>query len=243
MTMSIFAIADLHLSFHSPKPMDIFGARWVDHPRKIAQAWRDSVGPEDWVLLPGDFSWAMKPEEVCPDLAYLAALPGAKVMIRGNHDYWWQTKNKMKQVLPPDVFALDRTAMIAAGHAVAGSRGWVCPGSSLYRADDDEKIYMRELGRLQASLEETKAFDLPTIAMLHYPPTNERYEPSGFTDLMEQYGVKICLYGHLHGENLTSAMEGEHRGISYHLVACDQIAFRPKLIVDCTNEQGLRTCP
>lgn len=229
--MSIFAIADLHLSFHTPKPMDIFGAGWTDHPAKIATAWHHLVNPGDWVLLPGDFSWAMRPEEVEADLRYLEELPGRKVMIRGNHDYWWQTKNKMKQILPQGVFSLDRTAVEVEGHAVAGSRGWVCPGSALYRSADDEKIYVRELSRLQASLEEAKGLGLPMVVMLHYPPTNERYESSGFTELMEQYGVEICLYGHLHGESRASALEGELRGIQYHLVACDHIGFAPKLII------------
>ncbi len=228
--MSIYAIADLHLSFHTPKPMDIFGAGWQDHPAKIADSWRATVADEDWVLLPGDFSWAMKPEEVRPDLEYLASLPGSKIMIRGNHDYWWQTKSKMKQLLPERVHALDRTAVAIPGFAVAGSRGWVSPGSSLYEAKDDEKIYLRELSRLEASLKEASAYDLPIITMLHYPPTNERYEPSGFTEVMERYGVAICLYGHLHGESRRSALEELTRGIRYHLVSCDHLGFTPLLI-------------
>ncbi|MGE5652726.1 MAG: metallophosphoesterase [Bacillota bacterium] len=231
--MSIFAIADLHLSFHTPKPMDIFGQGWQSHPQKIADAWRDRVADDDWVLLPGDFSWAMKPEEVRPDLDYLASLPGSKVMIRGNHDYWWQTKAKMKQLLPPRVYALDRTAIGIPGHAVAGSRGWISPGSTLYETEEDEKIYLRELGRFEASLQEASALGLPIIAMLHYPPTNERHEPSGFSDLMERYGVRICLYGHLHGESRKSALEGDVRGIRYHLVSCDHLGFSPLIISRC----------
>ncbi len=228
--MSIYAIADLHLSFHTPKPMDIFGAGWQNHPEKIAEAWRAKVQADDWVLLPGDFSWAMKPDEVHPDLAYLSNLPGSKVMIRGNHDYWWQTKAKMKQLLPPGVFALDRTAMAIPGFAIAGSRGWISPGSSVYEVEEDEKIYLRELSRLEASLEEASAFDLPIMALLHYPPTNERHEPSGFTDLLERYGVRHCLYGHLHGESRRSALDGELRGVRYQLVSCDHLGFSPVLV-------------
>lgn len=228
--MKVFAIGDLHLSGAVDKPMDIFGSAWEHHARRIAHAWRAVVSPEDLVLIPGDFSWAMQLQQARVDLEYLEALPGVKVMIRGNHDYWWNSVSKVRAALPPSVRVIQNDCFSMGELHIAGTRGWVCPGSAGF-APEDQKIYDREVGRLALSLQR-----LPVggrrIAMLHYPPLNEARAPSGFTALLEQYGVEIVLYGHLHGKSCRGGFEGTREGITYHLVSADHIGFAPKLILE-----------
>lgn len=233
--MKVFAIGDLHLSGAVDKPMDIFGPAWEQHARRIEYAWRDLVSEEDIVLLPGDFSWAMHLEEAQVDFAFLHALPGAKVMIRGNHDYWWNSVSKVRAVLPPSIRVVQNDSISFGGVHIAGTRGWTCPGSAGFE-QDDQKIYDREVGRLAMSLAKLSAAVGPAggrrIAMLHYPPFNESRAPSGFTEKLEAAGVETLLYGHLHGKSCRGAFEGERNGISYHLVSADHIGFAPKLILE-----------
>ncbi|MFS8665247.1 MAG: metallophosphoesterase [Limnochordales bacterium] len=230
--MRIFAIGDLHLPGGQDKPMDVFGPGWADHPQKIRRAWLEVVGAGDVVLMPGDLSWAMTLEQVQGDFQYLATLPGRIVLIRGNHDYWWSSISKVRRALPPNVTALQNDhLLLPRGWAVCGTRGWTVPGSSGFRPDEDMKIYLREQQRLELSLKSAlQAGAERLIVMLHYPPTNERHEPSGFTRLMEAYPVVHCVYGHLHGAARRQALTGQVGSIRYHLVACDAIDFRPVLI-------------
>lgn len=223
----IFAIGDLHLPGKQEKPMDIFGSGWTDHPERIRQAWLEVVGPNDWVLMPGDLSWAMTLEEAADDLAYLGGLPGTTVIIRGNHDYWWSAIGKVRRALPPRVYALQNDhVLLPDGTAVCGTRGWDLPS----RTDDphDAKVFQREVQRLRLSLESAvNAEARPRIVMMHYPPMVGSSQSTPFTDLMEEYGVSLCVYGHLHGAGRRVAVEGVHRGVEYRLVACDAIGFRP----------------
>lgn len=227
--MHIYAISDLHLSFSSPKPMDVFGDEWHDHAARLAAAWQDTVQQEDVVLIPGDISWAMQLSAASPDLAFIGALPGKKVLLKGNHDYWWNSIGKVRAALPPDTFALQNQAMNIGDYAVCGTRGWLCPGSSAF-TEADEKIYERELIRLELSLSCAEK-GRPILAMLHFPPFSEKAPASGFTELLSRYGVTTALYGHLHGAAQRTAFEGVRDGVAYRCVAGDYLSFRPLKIV------------
>jgi len=230
--LKVFAIGDLHLPGGQDKPMDVFGAAWRDHPEKIRAAWQETVGPEDVVLVPGDISWAMTLEEAREDLAYLGSLPGRIILIRGNHDFWWNGIGKVRRALPPNVKAVQNDHVrLTPEWAVCGSRGWVVPGASGWDEAVDGPIYAREQIRLRMSLESAvKAGARRLIVMLHFPPVNERHEPSAFTRLLEEFPVEHCVYGHLHGSAQRGALLGTHRGVKYHLAACDAIGFRPLFI-------------
>ena len=224
--MRVFAIGDLHLPGSQGKPMDVFGAHWERHFEKICEDWRARVLPEDVVLLPGDLSWAMTLEEAAQDIAAICALPGQKLLLRGNHDYWWSSLTRVRALLPEGNYALQNDARVLQGIAFAGTRGWTiaAPASSA----QDLKIYRREVLRLELSLQDAarKGPGLPIVAMLHYPPFNERQEDSEFTQLLERYGVCHCVYGHLHAEGLRGAFSGERNGVVYHQVSCDGLGFR-----------------
>ena len=180
--MGIYALGDLHLSHASSKPMDVFGPNWAGHEQRIQAAWTAMVAPQDIVLLPGDISWAMHMEEAAPDLAFIAGLPGRKVLLRGNHDYWWSSLSKVRSRLQPGMYALQNDAMELDGALYAGSRGWTLPP---YAQDaDDQRIYARERMRLEMSLKAARANDgsAPLIAMMHYPPLTEAL--AGFSDIL-----------------------------------------------------------
>ena len=228
--MRVFAIADPHLSSADPKPMTVFGDGWAGHPERFFAGWRETVSEGDLVLVPGDVSWAMTLAGALPDLYDLAALPGKKVLLRGNHDYWWSSLAKLRAALPKGMFALQNDALRFETVVVAGTRGWATPGSSDFSAED-EKIYERELGRLKLSLAAAAKLKRPGdrfIVMLHYPPTNLRLEPSGFTELLAAAGVDAVVFGHLHGERRAVASIGETPA---YLVAADALSFIPKLIL------------
>ena len=228
--MHIYAIGDLHLSFDSDKPMDVFGEAWRDHAGRIESAWRETVGSEDAVLVPGDISWAMQLSGASPDLAFVGRLPGRKILLRGNHDYWWSAVGKVRSALTGDTLALQNDSFTLGDYAVCGTRGWICPGANGF-GPEDEKIYQRECMRLEMSL--GKAEPGKTIlAMLHYPPFSEKQPDSGFTELLEAYHVETAVYGHLHGAAAhRTAFEGEKNGVTYACVAADYLAFRPRRIV------------
>jgi len=231
--MSIWSIADLHLSFSTDKPMEVFGSRWKEHPKKIEEAWKGRVAPEDLVIIPGDISWAMSLPEALVDLEWLSLLPGTKLVIKGNHDYWWSTIGKVRRHLPEGIFALQNDHFNWGKWAVCGTRGWMCPGDMRFEAEQDYKIYQREIIRLELSLQ-SACRDGATniIAALHFPPFNMRREPSGFTELLKDYHVAKCLYGHLHGTSLSQAFEGVMDGVEYQFVAADGLNFIPALIVE-----------
>lgn len=230
--MQIFGISDLHLSFTTDKPMDVFGEHWRDHAARMAAAWDELVGPDDVVLVPGDVSWALRLEQAQADLAWIAARPGrTKVLVRGNHDYWWSAIGKVRQALPPTLLALQNDAADLGEAVVAGSRLWSCPGALDFGADD-QKIYLREIERLKLSLQSGRALagDRPLIAAIHYPPfaADRGRSSTAYTDLLEQFGVALCVYGHLHGASAhRTAFEGERGGVRYRLIACDFLDFRP----------------
>lgn len=225
--MTIWAIADLHLSFGTPdKKMDVFGGSWENHAEKIEKNWIKVVGPDDLVLIAGDISWAMNAEQVAPDLAWLERLPGTKVMIRGNHDYWWGSISKVRKSLPPSCHALQNDAFLWKDVAIGGTRLWDSKEISTPDCtEEDEKIFERELGRLEMSLKAMNQEAKVKIVMTHYPPLPLTMEPTRVTDLLESYHINFCLFGHLH--NQTESPYTERGGIHYLLTACDFLGFTP----------------
>ena len=172
------------------------------------------------------------------DLNIIGELPGTKLILRGNHDYWWSSLHKVQSMLPKNMFAMQNDSFLYRGCAVCGTRGWVVPGSSLFESED-QKLYLRELGRLRLSLEDAKRKSSPvSLVMMHFPPMNEKRENNGFTELFEQYGIRKVIYGHLHGKALLTAFEGEHNGVRYELVSCDHLNFRPKRILTDDDLKG-----
>lgn len=227
--MTIWAISDLHLPARE-KPMDIFGPHWANHFERIRSAWLEQIGAEDIVLLPGDLTWAMRLEEALEDLMKIAALPGRKILLRGNHDYWWGSISRLRAALPEGCYALQNDALLIDDLVFAGSRGWLIPNEA-DSVSDDAKIYRRERQRLEMSLESAKRLcDAgKPIVMMHYPPRAEGSE--GFADILRAYGVETVVYGHLHGAGIAGAIRGEVDGIRYHLVSCDALDFKPVRIL------------
>ena len=230
--MAIWAIADLHLSHDRAKPMDIFGPCWENHAEKIAANWRRLVGGDDLVIVAGDISWAMQLSGAADDLNWIAALPGRKLLLRGNHDYWWSSISKVRAALPPGMAALQNDHYVFEDWAICGSRGWICPGEEGFDSEHDEKIYRREIGRLELSLESARLAGRERIvAALHYPPFNRQGSPSGFTGLLERYGVSYCVYGHIHDEGRDRLFQGERGGVNYIFVAADGVDFTPVPVI------------
>lgn len=229
--MALFALADLHLGQAVDKPMDVFGTPWQNHPEKIQTAWRASVQASDTVLIPGDISWAMHLTEAVPDLDWIANLPGHKVLLRGNHDYWWSSIRKVRSSLQPTVRALQNDALETQGWALAGSRGWLLPSHPRF-GESDQTIYLREVERLKMSLQAATKLHLPVLVMTHYPPTDQTGADTGFTDLFKTYSVKLCVYGHLHGPSSRFAFEGVKDGVEYRLVSSDFVNFAPQRLPD-----------
>lgn len=223
--MSLYIIGDLHLSFGEDKPMEIFGAHWEAHFEKIKSDWLNRVAPEDTVILPGDTSWAITFEGVRKDLDWIGQLPGTKIVFKGNHDYWWVSKKKMDAAYPEFKF-VHNTFSVYEDVAICGTRGWICPNDDF--SSEDEKVYKRELMRLENSIKQAvqAGYD-KIIGVLHFPPTNEKKEPSGFTDIFEKYGIKTVVYGHVHGKgNFKNALNGNYRGVQYYLTSCDYLDFK-----------------
>lgn len=238
--MRVFAIGDLHLAGGTGKTMDRFGEHWRDHDRRIFEAWERTVCDEDLVLVVGDTSWAMRLEDALPDLDRIGKMPGLKLLIKGNHDYWWQSRSKMNRLLDPSIRILNATSIIVNRVAVAGTRGWVCPNDSHFE-EREGKIYEREVGRLRSALGSLRGregeFDT-LIVGLHYPPTNATHEASGFTEVIDEYGADVCVYGHLHGDDIKTALTGLRAKTSYFLVSADAVDFSPaRLKIEALGEQ------
>ncbi|WP_083238821.1 metallophosphoesterase [Caloranaerobacter ferrireducens] len=228
--MSIYGISDLHLDFSGEKPMDIFGDNWLDHEVKIFENWKQIVNEEDLVLVPGDVSWAMKLDDAYIDLLKIDQLPGIKVITKGNHDYWWSTKSKLKALKFNTIHFLQNDYFLYKSIGICGTRGWISKDNDEF-GEKDEKIFNRELNRLKLSLESIKEDVKEIIVMLHYPPFNIDGSPNEFVEIMNQYNVSTCVYGHLHGEGHKFAVEGEIGGIKFHCISCDFIDFRPKRLL------------
>lgn len=223
--MAIFVIGDLHLSLGADKPMEIFPG-WQGYLQKIETSWRALIAPEDTVVLAGDTSWAMKLEETAADFAFLQSLPGKKLIIKGNHDYWWNSAAKMQRYFEAGGFdslaILHNNSFCVEGLALCGTRSWMLAGED----PQDEKVRARELGRLRASLA-AAAPGCERVVFLHYPPLVPGGAAEEVVALLQEYGVRRCYYGHLHGASIRAARQGEIDGIRYKLVSADGLGFCP----------------
>jgi len=230
--LSLFAVGDLHLPGGDDKPMDVFGPQWDRHFLRISESWRDQVTDQDTVLVPGDISWAMRLEDAVPDLRLIGELPGRKILIRGNHDYWWGGIGRVRAALPEGMYALQQDAIDIGEAVVCGTRGWNIPTEENPLDAENEKIYQRELSRLDLALDSAKkmAGERPVIVMMHFPPLYQGQRQSGFTERMEAAGVRGCVYGHLHGAGIAAAFNGEWNGVNYQLTSCDSQEFTVRKI-------------
>jgi predicted phosphohydrolase len=224
--MGLYAISDLHLALSGDKPMHVFGEHWLNHDEKIKNNWISKISSDDTVLIGGDISWSMKMEEGLKELEWIHKLPGRKILIKGNHDYWWTSITKLNS-LYEDMKFIQNNFFTYEEYAICGSRGWICPGGENFTSKD-EKIYSREVIRLKLSLEAAvKAGYKNIIAMIHYPPTSEKCSDTEFTKLFKEYKVEKVIYGHLHGPSLSKVFEGNIDGIEYMLTSADYIGFDP----------------
>ncbi len=230
--MSLYAIGDLHFSTAVNKPMNIFGDNWDNHEEKIINSWKSKVNEEDTVLIVGDTSWAINMNEAEADLNIIHSLPGKKIYVKGNHDYWWTTVAKLNK-LYDDMSFLQNNFYQYEEYAICGTRGWICPNDVKF-TEDDEKIYKREAHRLKLSLDAAnKAGFKKVIVITHYPPTNDKLDPSLFTEIYESYGVEKVVYGHLHGkESFKMGLKGIRNEVEYNLVSCDYVDFNLIKIMD-----------
>lgn len=223
--MKVFAISDLHLSINSNKPMNIFGPVWENYLDKIEQSWNRLVSDDDVVLISGDISWAMKLNDAIPDLNYISQFKGKKIILRGNHDYWWSSISGVRSVLKQNMFAIQNDAIKIGDTIFCGTRGWTVPETT-HKTPDDEKIYNREVIRLGLSLQDAKRLQQNNekiIVMMHYPPFNSKMEDNKFTNLIEQYGVKTVVYGHLHSYDKKQKLIVYKNNVKYYLTSCDLI--------------------
>ena len=229
--MALYALGDTHLSLGGNKSMDVFGGAWVGYVDKLREGFRSVVREEDTVVLCGDLSWGMSLEEARPDLAFLHDLPGRKVLLKGNHDYWWETVTKMTRFFHAhgftDFTVLHNNCVSYGDVALCGTRGWFLDEE---KQGHNEKMLNREMMRLEASLR--AAGEREKYCFLHYPPIYQGYRCPGILELLERYRVKCCCYGHLHGGSMRLAVEGAWNGTVFQLVSADHLAFVPKKILD-----------
>lgn len=228
--MALYTIADLHLSFGTDKPMDVFKG-WEDYTQRLEENWRGLVKEEDTVVLAGDISWGMKIDDCLADFSYIHNLPGQKIILKGNHDYWWSTKSKIDAFFAKhgfdDMHILHNCAYEVGGIAVFGTRGWLYNAKS----DEDIKIVNREAGRLNLSLAKAKELPGKPIAFLHYPPLYEEARCSEILDILAENGIEDCYFGHIHGGYASrKAPAGEYNGVRMHLISCDYVGFKPVLV-------------
>lgn len=233
--MNIYALSDLHLSFMAEKPMDVFGGEWENYTEKIKENWQSVVKDDDIVLIAGDISWAMKIEETKKDFDFIKSLNGKKILIKGNHEYWWKSISSVRSVLPQDVYALQNDSIKIDNFVFAGTRGWVVPESVNDQnfSKEDEKIYNREAIRLELTLEsmqkKRKDGDF-IVCLMHFPPFNSKREDSLFTELFEKYKVDVVVYGHLHKSAGRQTKEYVKNGVKYYLTSADLVNMKPVLI-------------
>lgn len=235
--MAVFVIADLHLPFgDSSKTMEVFGGRWANYTDKLKENWIRDVSSDDTVILAGDTSWGMDFKTALPDLSFVNSLPGKKILLEGNHDYWWNTVKKMNSFCEEnglDFSFLRNNAFETDDFIICGSRGWYTGEKTIPESNaDSAKIVNRENMRLRQSLEEGKKLssDKPIVAFLHFPAVYGSYVCDEITDTLSHYGVKLCFYGHIHGIHREMS-DIIHNGITYKMVSADHLNFKPYKII------------
>ena len=226
--MAIFTIADLHLSFNTNKPMNIFGTNWENYEEKIKKDWQEKVTEKDLVVLPGDFSWAMYLDETEKDFAYINSLPGKKILLKGNHDYWWSTVTSMRKYIKEKNFEnidfLINNSYECENKIIVGTRGW-----ALTEDTEDKRLTQREVARLELSIKsgiEQYGTEKEIIAFMHYPPITKNNLNTEYIKILKKYNIKRCFYGHLHASAIQDAIEGNIDGIEFKLVSADGLDFK-----------------
>ncbi|MBQ4121993.1 MAG: metallophosphoesterase [Clostridia bacterium] len=229
--MALFTLADTHLSLKIEKPMDIFGSRWRGHDEKITAEWNRVVSPDDTVVVGGDISWGISLEESGDDLLFLDRLNGNKILLRGNHDYWWNTPKKVTDFFEASgitsIKLLQNNSYVYDTIAICGTRGWYSDSANAPETSDYQKIVARETARLKLSLDSVKDPALEKVVFMHFPPKFENYVCRPLIDLMKEYGIKRCYYGHIHGIYALAPMT-VFEGIEFHIVSADFLNFTPK---------------
>lgn len=224
--MALYALGDLHLSLTAQKPMDVFGGRWVGYMEKLEEG-LSVITPEDTTVLLGDLTWALSLEEAAADFGWINRIPGRKIILKGNHDYWWSTASKFYKFCAQNgyenMWILNNNHYEYGDYAICGTRGWFFEEER--SGAHDEKVFKRELIRLETSLQ--SAGELPKLVFLHYPPRYKGYECGEILALLDKYQVRSCYYGHLHGDSHRLAQQGLWDGVDYRLVAADYVDFRP----------------
>ena len=228
--MALYAIGDLHLSFGANKPMDVFGGRWVGYVDKLREG-LSVIRPEDTTVLAGDLSWALDLEHAREDFAFISAIPGRKIVMKGNHDYWWSTAAKFYRFCKENgfenLYVLNNNCWFYGQTALCGTRGWFYEEDK--QGTHDEKVFRRELGRLETSLKATGEHE--KLCFLHYPPKYTGYVYQEILELLQRYGVTACYYGHLHAESIRLAFQGRDHGVDFRLVSADYVNFKPQQIL------------
>lgn len=228
--MALYAIGDLHLSLGTNKPMDVFGPKWANYVERIRENF-SKLNDDDVIVIAGDISWGMSLEQSLPDFQFIDALPGRKILLKGNHDYWWGTASKMKKFFAEhDITTLDilyNNAFFYSDHAICGTRGWFYEEAG--GEAHDRKIMLREVGRLETSLK--AAGDKTKLVFLHYPPKYLGYECPEILDLLDAYHVPLCCYGHIHSRGCRSAFQGMYHDTEFRLLSADYISFCPRRIL------------
>jgi len=228
--MALYAIGDLHLCLGAPKPMDVFGGVWEGYMHKLKDG-MSVIGPDDTTVLLGDLSWALGLQEAKEDFSWIDQIPGRKIILKGNHDYWWSTAAKFYKFCEENGFSnqwiLNNNCYTYEDWAICGTRGWFFEEER--SGTHDEKVFKRELIRLEASL--IAAGDRPKMVFLHYPPKYKGYECIEIINLLKKYNVRNCFYGHLHGHSHGLAIEGIWEGIEYRLVSADKLDFQPLKVI------------
>ncbi len=228
--MALYAIGDLHLCLGAPKPMDIFGGAWVGYMDKLRQGMA-GIGPEDTTVLLGDLSWALDLSGAQADFAWIDAIPGRKIILKGNHDYWWSTAAKFYKFCEENQFQnqwiLNNNCYFYEDWAICGTRGWFFEEEK--SGQHDEKVFRRELIRLETSLK--AAGNREKLVFLHYPPRYRGYSCPEILEMLSDYQVRSCYYGHLHGDSHKLAIEGLWNGVNYRLVSADFVGFRPVTVI------------
>lgn len=232
--MALFAISDLHLAIGMDKPMDIFGNFWENHTRQIEQSWKAMISGEDTIVIPGDISWGMTLDQARPDFLFLENLPGEKIILKGNHDYWWSSVTKIEKYFQEQGFSSIRLLRnncyrVDESTLLCGARGWTLPCEPSFKQADDI-IFRRELGRLDASLSMAAKMRTPQdriIVALHYPPLLPVCVETEFTQMLESYRVDQCLFGHIHGSGNERSYEGDRNGVLYRNISADKLSFKP----------------
>ena len=228
--MAIYAIGDLHLSLTSGKPMDVFPG-WDRYVERLTENWKRTITQEDTVVLCGDTSWGMSLEEARADFAFVDALPGQKILLKGNHDYWWSTRNKMEAFFMQEGFTtlrlLHNNSFFVEGYALCGTRGWLFERGEVH----DTKIAAREAQRLELSLRAADPTATETIAFLHYPPLYGAERSVEILDVLQRYQIGRCYYGHIHAAGCSGAYNGAWQGTQFRLISADHLRFMPLKVV------------